>query len=54
MYRVGPLARLNVCERMGTPLADKELPSSAAAAGAVTSLVLYHHARLIEILAASN
>ena len=25
MYRVGPLARLNVCEQMGTPLADQDL-----------------------------
>ena len=25
IYRVGPLARLNVCARMGTPLADREL-----------------------------
>src|SRR5262249_24592003 len=24
-YRVGPLARLNVCRRMGVPLADREL-----------------------------
>ena len=27
MYRVGPLARLNVAERMGTPKADAELKS---------------------------
>ena len=25
MYRVGPLARLNVAEQMGTPKADAEL-----------------------------
>ena len=25
MYRVGPLARLNVCEHMGVPRADAEL-----------------------------
>ena len=25
IYRVGPLARLNVCDRIGTPLADAEL-----------------------------
>ena len=25
MYRVGPLARLNVADRMGTPKADAEL-----------------------------
>src|SRR5262249_48081426 len=25
IYRVGPLARLNICTHMGTPLADQEL-----------------------------
>jgi len=54
MYRVGPLARLNVCERIGTPLADQELERFRAygKGGAVTSSFLYHYARLIEILAA--
>ncbi|MCX7722487.1 MAG: Ni/Fe hydrogenase subunit alpha [Verrucomicrobiae bacterium] len=54
MYRVGPLARLNVCERIGTPLADRELERFRAhgKGGAVTSSFLYHYARLIEILAA--
>lgn len=53
MYRVGPLARLNVCARIGTPLADQELAEfRSRATGAVTSSFLYHHARLIEILAA--
>jgi NAD-reducing hydrogenase large subunit len=28
MYRVGPLARLNVCEQMGVPKADAELKNS--------------------------
>ena len=52
MYRVGPLARLNICEKMGTPLADKELEIfRKQGKGAVTSSFLYHHARLIEILA---
>ena len=52
MYRVGPLARLNVCERMGVPLADKELEYfKKLGRGAVTSSFLYHYARLIEILA---
>ena len=31
IYRVGPLARLNLCERMGTPLADEELGRVPAA-----------------------
>jgi NAD-reducing hydrogenase large subunit len=52
MYRVGPLARLNICRRMGTPLADEELERFKSLGwGAVTSSFLYHYARLIEILA---
>ena len=53
MYRVGPLARLNVCERMGVPNADAELKTfKSMGRGAVISSFLYHYARLIEILAA--
>jgi NAD-reducing hydrogenase large subunit len=52
IYRVGPLARLNVCERMGVPKADAELKLfKKLGRGAVTSSFLYHYARLIEILA---
>ena len=58
IYRVGPLARLNVCERIGTPWADQELVefrqrSGTAASGGriVTSSFAYHHARLVEIVA---
>ena len=52
IYRVGPLARLNVCERMGVPKADIELKKfKKLGRGAVTSSFLYHYARLIEILA---
>ncbi len=51
-YRVGPLARLNVCDRMGTPLADAELREFRGASTAVNSSFLYHQARLIEILCA--
>lgn len=52
MYRVGPLARLNVCKSMGTPEADVELKEFRQHGnGTVTSSFLYHHARLIEILA---
>jgi NAD-reducing hydrogenase large subunit len=51
MYRVGPLARLNVAEQMGTPKADAELKKfKKLGRGAVTSSFLYHFARLIEIL----
>jgi len=49
-YRVGPLARLNVCDSMGTPLADAELREFRGDNGAVNSAFMYHQARLIEIL----
>jgi NAD-reducing hydrogenase large subunit len=53
IYRVGPLARLNICTRMGTPLADQELQEFREyGKGTVTSSFFYHYARLIEILAA--
>jgi NAD-reducing hydrogenase large subunit len=52
-YRVGPLARLNVCERMGTPLADRELDEYRQRGGrTVNASFFFHYARLIEILAA--
>jgi len=53
MYRVGPLARLNVAEQMGTPKADAELKKfkKLGRKGCVTSSFLYHYARLIEVLA---
>ncbi len=53
IYRVGPLARLNIAEQMGVPQADEELKKfKKLGRGAVTSSFLYHYARLIEILAA--
>ena len=58
MYRVGPLARLNVCERIGTAWADAELAELRQRSGTVesggriiTSSFAYHHARLVEIVA---
>ncbi len=52
LYRVGPLARLNVCDRIGTEAADRELQALRDRAGGVpTNSFLYHYARLIEILA---
>lgn len=52
MYRVGPLARLNVCDRMGTPLADRELGEfRARGREAANASFLFHLARLIEVLA---
>lgn len=52
IYRVGPLARLNICTSIGTPLADAELREFRDyGKGTVTSSFFYHYARLIEILA---
>ena len=51
MYRVGPLARLNVADRCGTVRADQELAEfKELQRTAVLSSFHYHHARLIEIL----
>jgi NAD-reducing hydrogenase large subunit len=51
VYRVGPLARLNVIDRYGTPEADAELTEFRARFGTPThSAFLYHYARLIEIV----
>ena len=50
-YRVGPLARLNVVDRCGTPRADQELAEfHELQRTAVLSSFHYHHARLVEIL----
>jgi NAD-reducing hydrogenase large subunit len=51
-YRVGPLPRLNVAERCGTPLADEELKwfKRLGKNGVVQSTFHYHTARLIEVL----
>jgi NAD-reducing hydrogenase large subunit len=50
-YRVGPLARLNIVKKMGTPLAEPELAEfKHLAKGPVESSFYYHHARLIEVL----
>jgi NAD-reducing hydrogenase large subunit len=51
VYRVGPLARLNVADRMGTPRADEELERFRGRLGRTPSSSFhYHQARLIEIL----
>lgn len=53
IYRVGPLARVNICNQFGTPAADKELQEFRDRAGGVaTSSFFYHYARLIEIMGA--
>ena len=49
IYRVGPLARLNVAERCGTPEADAELTEFRQRFGRIVqSGFHYHYARLIE------
>ena len=50
-YRVGPLARLNVVEKMGTEHADSALAEYRERFGTVTQATLaYHLARYIEFL----
>ena len=51
MYRVGPLARMNIVDRIGTPMADQEWAEfRALERGPELSSFHYHYARLIEIL----
>ncbi len=51
LYRVGPAARLNVCDGCGTPLADQEWAEFRdLARGPVLSSFFNHPARLIEVL----
>jgi NAD-reducing hydrogenase large subunit len=51
IYRVGPLARLNVADRCGTPEADRELAEYRQRLGRIVqSGFHYHYARLIEAM----
>jgi NAD-reducing hydrogenase large subunit len=50
MYRVGPLARLNVCSHIATPQANAELKLWRAKGRVRNSSFYYHWARLIELL----
>jgi len=51
IYRVGPLARLNIADRFGTRRADQEMAEfHEIQRTAVLSSFHYHHARLIEVL----
>ncbi len=51
MFRVGPLARMNIIDRCGTTLADQEWAEfRMMQRGAVLSNFQNHYARLIEIL----
>jgi len=51
IYRTNALARINVCDRIPTPLAQKELEEFRSSFGRPAQLtLLYHWARLIETL----
>ncbi len=51
IYRVGPLGRINVCDKISTPQANTELDTLRAQFGKTPDHnFLYHWARLIEIL----
>jgi len=56
IYRVGPLARLNVCTHIGTPLAQQEYERYMEffGGGPVHATFAYHWARLIEMLSAAE
>jgi NAD-reducing hydrogenase large subunit len=51
-YKVGPLARLQVCDRMGTPLADEARDAFLAGHGGRVqhAPLAFHRARMIELL----
>jgi len=50
-YRVGPLARLNVCDFIDTPQAEAARKEFAAAAGKPCNLTMaYHWARMVELV----
>ena len=53
MYRVGPLARVNICDYIDTPRAEGErvmFKAMAGDAGVVNNSFYFHYARLIELL----
>jgi NAD-reducing hydrogenase large subunit len=52
MYRVGPLARINIAERFATPEADAGLAAFRERVGRIASSSFhYHHARVLEVIA---
>jgi len=56
VYRVGPLGRLNISDRIDTPLANDELKvfKSLSSGKPVENTLYYHYARLIEALFAAE
>jgi len=55
-YRVGPLARIQICDRLTTPLAEAERQSFGAFNGGKPAhgALLFHWARMIEMLHAAE
>ncbi len=54
-YRVGPLARVNMADSMGTPHADGLLADFRSRYGRPVHAVLaFHHARMVELVAAAE
>lgn len=51
-YRVGPLARINICDYIDTPLAEKERQALMGLTGGkpINSSMAYHWARMIELV----
>ncbi len=56
VYRVGPLGRLNISDKINTPLANEELKAFKTLNGGkpVENTLYYHYARLIETLFAAE
>jgi NAD-reducing hydrogenase large subunit len=56
VYRVGPLGRLNVAEKIDTPMANEELKVFKALnhGNPVENTLYYHYARLVETLFAAE
>jgi len=56
VYRVGPLGRLNIAEKISTPLANEELKVFKAlnSGKPVENTLYYHYARLVEALFATE
>jgi NAD-reducing hydrogenase large subunit len=57
VYRVGPLARLNVADALTTPLANEEFQNCrklSNGSGVVQGSLYYHYARMIEVLYAAE
>jgi NAD-reducing hydrogenase large subunit len=56
VYRVGPLGRLNIADKIDTPLANEELKLFKSLSGGrpVENTLYYHYARLIEAVFAAE